>query len=133
MIESKFGWKFSIKTLESIINRIIEARDQLKQNTKKDDYSIGLLDGYNQCLDMIKNDLESRGYDFNDFLNNYVSYKISLALKTQPKLPRLGINNFSYFVYPHKWNHITLYFLIIRNITCHIFKYCSFRHFITSF
>ena len=70
MIESKFGWKFSIKTLESIINRIIEARDQLKQNTKKDDYSIGLLDGYNQCLDMIKNDLESRGYDFNDFLNN---------------------------------------------------------------
>ena len=33
----------------------------------KEDYDIGLLDGYNQCIDMIKNDLESRGFNIKDF------------------------------------------------------------------
>lgn len=68
MIKSDIDWQFSEDTLISIISRIVNRKKELDRETiNKEDYDIGLLDGYNQCIDMIKNDLESRGFNIKDF------------------------------------------------------------------
>lgn len=69
MIKSNIDWEFTEDTLKSIIIRILERKNELQiEFVKKTDYEIGVLDGYFQCIDMIKNDLESRGFEFDDFL-----------------------------------------------------------------
>ena len=67
MTKSEINWNFTEETLMSIVSRLAERKNELEKELKKSDYSIGLLDGYNQALDMIKNDLEVRGFDAKDF------------------------------------------------------------------
>lgn len=68
MKKSNISWQFSEDTLISIIERIVQRKEELaKELSTKTDYNIGLLDGYEQCIDMIKNDLEGRGFNIKDF------------------------------------------------------------------
>lgn len=67
MSKSNSDWQFSEETLISMVLRLIDRKNELVKELNKTDYSIGLLDGYNQSIDIIKNDLESRGYDVKDF------------------------------------------------------------------
>ncbi len=67
MKKSNFDWEFSEETLITIINRIVERKKELQRELSKTDYDIGLLDGYTQCIDMMKNDLEVRGFNIKDF------------------------------------------------------------------
>lgn len=67
MMKSAIDWEFSQETLITIISRIVERQENLQQESNNSDYNIGLIDGYRQCLDMIKNDLESRGFNAKDF------------------------------------------------------------------
>ena len=64
------NWNFDEDTLKTIVNRIIERWKEYENESKNgnvSEYRQGLLDGYAQCLDMIENDLESRGYNVDDF------------------------------------------------------------------
>ncbi|KXB65922.1 hypothetical protein HMPREF3181_01014 [Parvimonas sp. KA00067] len=68
MKNNDISWQFSEDTLISIIERIVQRKTELdKELNIKTDYNIGLLDGYTQCIDMIKNDLEGRGFNVEDF------------------------------------------------------------------
>lgn len=68
MKNNNISWQFSEDTLISIIERIVQRKTELdKELNTKTDYNIGLLDGYSQCIDMIKNDLEGRGFNIEDF------------------------------------------------------------------
>lgn len=67
MTKSDVNWNFTEETLISIVSRLVERKAELEKELKKSDYSTGLLDGYNQALDMIKNDLEARGFEAKDF------------------------------------------------------------------
>lgn len=67
MNKSDVDWNFTEETLISIVSRLAERKTELEKELKKSDYNTGLLDGYNQALDMIKNDLESRGFNAKDF------------------------------------------------------------------
>ena len=68
MKNNDISWQFSEDTLISIIERIVQRKTELdKELNIKTDYNIGLLDGYTQCIDMIKNDLEGRGFNIEDF------------------------------------------------------------------
>ena len=67
MNKSDADWNFTEETLISIVSRLAERKTELEKELKKSDYNTGLLDGYNQALDMIKNDLESRGFNAKDF------------------------------------------------------------------
>lgn len=68
MKNNNISWQFSEDTLISIIERIVQRKEELaKELSTKTDYNIGLLDGYAQCIDMIKNDLEGRGFNIEDF------------------------------------------------------------------
>lgn len=64
------NWNFDEDTLKTIVNRIIERWKEYENESKNEnvsEYRQGLLDGYAQCLEMIENDLESRGYNVDDF------------------------------------------------------------------
>ena len=67
-MNSEFNWNFDEETLKEIFNRIKDRQKELKDELAGDNYSIGVIDGYIQCLDMIKNDLDIRGYDVENFM-----------------------------------------------------------------
>lgn len=62
-------WTWTQETLKAIIERIIERRDEY-ENEKKNDFDAGVVMGYNFVLDMFKNDLEFRGYNFDEFMKD---------------------------------------------------------------
>ena len=66
LIKNK-DWTWTQETLKSIIERVIERRDEYDKE-KKNDFDAGVVMGYDLVIDMFKNDLESRGYNFKDFI-----------------------------------------------------------------
>lgn len=68
-MKSEFDWNFSEETLKEIFKRIKIRQIELINESNNSEYDIGVIDGYTQCLDMIKNDLEIRGYDYKEFMD----------------------------------------------------------------
>lgn len=62
-------WTWTQETLKAIIERVIERRDEY-ENEKKNDFDAGIVMGYDLVIDMFKNDLESRGYNFDEFMKD---------------------------------------------------------------
>lgn len=60
-------WTWTTDTLKSIINRIIERRDDYEKEVSND-IDTGIVMGLNFAIDMIKNDIEVRGYTFDEFI-----------------------------------------------------------------
>ncbi|MGY3725124.1 hypothetical protein SAMN05421767_13612 [Granulicatella balaenopterae] len=58
--------KLNEDIIKIIVSRIYQRKEELKKESDKSNYSIGVIDGYSQTLDMIKNDLDSRGFDISD-------------------------------------------------------------------
>lgn len=67
MIENE-DWTWSQETLKAIIEVLIDDKEYWKQNIKSD-FDEGVVAGYAFALDSIKNQLEARGYNFEDWLN----------------------------------------------------------------
>ncbi|MFR9280388.1 hypothetical protein [Levyella massiliensis] len=67
-MSDKNSWNFSEETLKSMIARIQKRLDDDVKESKTDDiYSIGVVDGMKNALDMIRNDLEVRNLNPKDF------------------------------------------------------------------
>lgn len=66
MIENE-DWNWSQETLKAIIEVLIDNREYWEQNIKSD-FDQGVVMGYEFALDSIKNQLEARGYKFEDWL-----------------------------------------------------------------
>lgn len=66
MIENE-DWNWSQETLKAIIEVLIDNKEYWKQNIKSD-FDQGVVMGYEFALDSIKNQLEVRGYKFEDWL-----------------------------------------------------------------
>ena len=67
-MSDKNGWNFSEETLKSMIARIHKRLDDNVKESKTDDiYSIGVVDGMKNALDMIRSDLEVRNLNPKDF------------------------------------------------------------------
>ena len=66
MIKSEIDWEFSVETLQYIVSRIIE-RDSDREGEMNNEFNKGRHLAYWEILDMIKNDLEVRGFDIKDF------------------------------------------------------------------
>ncbi|MFR9278407.1 hypothetical protein C7381_105141 [Ezakiella coagulans] len=66
MIENE-DWNWSQETLKAIIEVLIDNREYWEQNIKSD-FDQGVVMGYEFALDSIKNQLEARGYNFEDWL-----------------------------------------------------------------
>lgn len=67
-MSDKNGWNFSEETLKSMIARIQKRLDDNVKESKTDDiYSIGVVDGMKNALDMIRSDLEVRNLNPKDF------------------------------------------------------------------
>lgn len=68
-MKSKIGWQWSEDTLKAIIANIIirkyEYEEELEAN---DEFGKGVVAGYTYVIDSIKNELECRGYDFEEFM-----------------------------------------------------------------
>ena len=62
-------WTWTQETLKAIIERVIERRDEY-ENEKKNDFDAGVVMGYNFVLDMFKNALECRGYNYDEFMKD---------------------------------------------------------------
>ncbi len=58
--------KLNEDIIKMIVSRIFQRKEELKKESDKSNYSIGVIDGYSQTLDMIRNDLDSRGFDISD-------------------------------------------------------------------
>ena len=67
MIENE-DWNWSQETLKAIIEVLIESKESWEKD-KKSDFDEGVVAGYIFALDSIKNQLEVRGYNFEDWLN----------------------------------------------------------------
>lgn len=67
MIENE-DWTWSQETLKAIIEVLIYDKEYWEQNIKSD-FDEGVVAGYAFALDSIKNQLEVRGYNFEDWLN----------------------------------------------------------------
>ncbi len=67
-IKSEIDWTWSQDTLKAIISRIIERRDAYEKEVSND-IDTGIVMGLNFAIDMIRNDLEGRGYDFKEFMS----------------------------------------------------------------
>lgn len=67
MIENE-DWNWSQETLKAIIQQIVERKEEYEKNIKND-IDQGIVLGYEFVLDSIKNQLEARGYNFEDWLN----------------------------------------------------------------
>ena len=67
MIENE-DWTWSQETLKAIIEVLIDSKESWEQNIKSD-FDEGVVAGYAFALDSIKNQLEVRGYNFEDWLN----------------------------------------------------------------
>lgn len=66
MIENE-DWNWSQETLKAIIEVLIDNKEYWKQNIKSE-MDQGIVMGYEFALDSIKNQLEARGYNFEDWL-----------------------------------------------------------------
>lgn len=70
-MKSKIGWQWSENTLKAIIANIIirkyEYEEELEAN---DEFGKGVVAGYTYVIDSIKNEIESRGYDFEEFMKS---------------------------------------------------------------
>lgn len=67
-MSDKNNWNFSEETLKSMIERIQKRLDDnVKESKTNDIYSIGVVDGMKNALDMIRNDLEGRNLNPRDF------------------------------------------------------------------
>ncbi|WP_282919122.1 hypothetical protein [Levyella massiliensis] len=67
-MSDKSNWNFSEETLKSMIARIQKRLDDnVKESKTNDIYSIGVVDGMKNALDMIRNDLEGRNLNPRDF------------------------------------------------------------------
>lgn len=66
MIENK-DWTWSQETLKAIIADIIDRKAKYEKEAKTD-LDKGIALGYEFVLDSIKNQLEARGYNFEDWI-----------------------------------------------------------------
>lgn len=66
MIENE-DWTWSQETLKAIIADIIDRKSKYEKEAKTD-IDKGIALGYEFVLDSIKNQLEARGYNFEDWL-----------------------------------------------------------------
>lgn len=60
-------WNWSKDTVRYFIGRIIE-RDQDREGEEDSEFNDGRHMGLFEAIDMMRNDLESRGYDFEKFM-----------------------------------------------------------------
>lgn len=63
-------WNWTESTLASIVKRIID-RNNDNKGEGDNDFNRGRHEGYWEVIDMIKNDIESRGYDFDEFMKKF--------------------------------------------------------------
>lgn len=63
-------WNWTESTLASIVKRIID-RNNDTEGEDDNEFNQGRHEGYWEVIEMIKNDIESRGYDFEDFMNRF--------------------------------------------------------------
>lgn len=68
-MKSEIGWEWSEDTLKSIIINIIQRRDEYRDEANTE-FEKGVAAGYDYILDSIKNELECRGYNFEDWIND---------------------------------------------------------------
>ena len=65
-------WVWTQETLREIVRHIKLRKDETEAEAKAagefDDFTRGLCKGYEFAIDMIRNDLEGRGYDFDKFV-----------------------------------------------------------------
>lgn len=66
MIKNK-DWQWSEETLKLIIKNIFDRKNEYVKELDDSEYSRGLISGYEFVLDSIKNELEVRGYSFEEF------------------------------------------------------------------
>ena len=67
MIKNK-DWQWSEETLKLIIKNIFDRKNEYVKELDDSEYSRGLISGYEFVLDSIKNELEVRGYSFEEFI-----------------------------------------------------------------
>ena len=67
MIENE-DWTWSQETLKAIIEVLIDSKESWEKDIKSD-FDERVVAGYAFALDSIKNQLEVRGYNFEDWLN----------------------------------------------------------------
>lgn len=60
-------WTWSQETLKAIIEVLIDSKESWEKDIKSD-FDEGVVAGYAFALDSIKNQLEVRGYNFEDWL-----------------------------------------------------------------
>ena len=63
------NWNWSEETMKAIIQDIVVRKEKYK-NEAKTDIDKGIAMGYEFVLDSIKNQLEARGYNFEDWIVN---------------------------------------------------------------
>ncbi|MDO5017826.1 MAG: hypothetical protein Q4E02_00845 [Lagierella massiliensis] len=68
-MDSNKQWKWSEDTLRTIILQIIERKEEYEKEISNL-YDQGVVDGYNFVVDSIKSQLEARGYEFEQWLED---------------------------------------------------------------
>lgn len=68
-MKSKIDWKWSEETLKAIILDIVERKEDYEKELNSE-FDEGVIAGYEFVLDSIKNELEVRGYDFNEWIKD---------------------------------------------------------------
>ena len=68
-MKSKIDWKRSEETLKAIIMDIVERKEEYEKESNSK-FDQGVIAGYEFVLDSIKNELEVRGYDFNEWIKD---------------------------------------------------------------
>lgn len=63
-------WNWTESTLAAIVKRIVD-RNKDNKGEEDNDFNRGRHEGYWEVIDMIKNDIESRGYDFDEFMKKF--------------------------------------------------------------
>lgn len=63
-------WNWTESTLAAIVKRVMERNEDTKSE-EDNAFNRGRHQGYWEVIDMIKNDIESRGYDFDDFMRKF--------------------------------------------------------------
>lgn len=69
LIKSETGWEWTKDTLKVMIGRIQKRSDEAEEEGNSE-FDQGRQLAFYEVLDMIKNDLESRGYTFEDFMKD---------------------------------------------------------------
>ena len=68
-MKSKIDWKRSEETLKAIIMDIVEWKEEYEKESSGKFYE-GVIAGYEFVLESKKNELEVRGYDFNEWIKD---------------------------------------------------------------